>query len=270
MKRKKPFFLAIAASVLSLGLASSFLKTRTEQFNRLEKPVFIVIAAKNIPKGTLLNGFYISRKQVPERFAEPSALRSEKKIEGMITAVPILKGEQMTETKLLPLGIKSGLSIRVPQGMRALSFGVDAVSGVGGLIRPNDFVDLMATFDLEGGYGKTETKTVTVVQNVQVLAVDTNIDDGPPLYDPTEEKSLFSKGSLEVPFGVREKTVTLALLPEAAQRAELAGQVGKITLALRGKQDREILEGEGARLEDLVGTQAVLKRTRFREYRGER
>jgi Flp pilus assembly protein CpaB len=112
-----------------------------------------------------------------------------------------------------------------------------------GLIAPGDFVDVIVAGDLKGivpasgvavkgDAGSDFKAVVTLLQNVQVLAVqDSRIEDGVP-YDtsvrgePPDLKSI--------------NHVTLGLTPEQSQLLWLAVQNGKVTLALRAFGDAAV------------------------------
>lgn len=101
----------------------------------------------------------------------------------------------------------------VKEGWRAMLVPVDQVSSKGGLLQPNDHVDILGTFL------KPEKKgwvTITLLQNVTVLAV------GAPLFGK-------DRGSSE--------TVTLLVTPEEAELLTFSVDKGKIALSLRNEND---------------------------------
>ncbi|MDP7111360.1 MAG: Flp pilus assembly protein CpaB [Myxococcota bacterium] len=101
----------------------------------------------------------------------------------------------------------------VKEGWRAMLVPVDQVSSKGGLLQPNDHVDILGTFL------KPEKKgwvTITLLQNVTVLAV------GAPLFGK-------DRGSSE--------TVTLLVTPEEAELLTFSVDKGKISLSARNEDD---------------------------------
>jgi pilus assembly protein CpaB len=119
--------------------------------------------------------------------------------------------------------------------MRAISVRVNEVIGVAGFAVPGTRVDVLVTVDGQGK-GSDEPMTRTVVSRVQVLTAGTKFD---------QEKS---KDGKPIPTSV----VTLMVLPEDAERIALAGNEGKITLALRNPMDVDPTDTKGIRLASLM------------------
>jgi pilus assembly protein CpaB len=122
--------------------------------------------------------------------------------------------------------------------MRAVSISVTEVSVAGGLIQPGDYVDVLGTFQVfnrqtdpnafaaPDSQGAKNLVTMTVLQNVQVLAVGQSGQNG-----STSSKVSPTKGQPDA------KTVTLALTPEDAERVTLGQSTGDFTLALHKTGD---------------------------------
>jgi pilus assembly protein CpaB len=123
----------------------------------------------------------------------------------------------------------------IPEGMRAISVRVNEVIGVAGFVVPGSLVDVLVTVRTNSGPAD-EPMTRTVVSKVMVLTAGTRFD---------QEKS---KNGEPIPTSV----VTLAVLPDDAERIALAGNEGKITLALRNPLDVDSTETKGIRLAGLM------------------
>ena len=100
---------------------------------------------------------------------------------------------------------------------------IDSLSAVGGLINPGDYVDILARLNVPretvgGTGGPVEQVTAMVFQNIQVLAIGTNLTN-PGMYEAQNKA-----GSLYV---------TLAMDPEEAGLMSFVQQNGKVQLALR-------------------------------------
>ncbi len=104
----------------------------------------------------------------------------------------------------------------IPPGMRAVAVRVNDVVSVAGFVQPGTRVDVLLTGNVAGS---GERQTTTVLENVAVIAVG---------------KSLLER------LGVGEQSapvITLLVSPDDAQRLALAGQEGRIQLALRNPLD---------------------------------
>lgn len=231
MKLQRSHWMAIASALFSFLLALGYLKGKEHYLNSFQEPVSVVIAKKEITPGTLLDERVLELFQIPKRFVQPQAVQSVESAVGQIAAVPILEGEQIVGTKLLGLGSKGGLAIRIPAGLRALTLEVDEVSGVAGLVRPNQFVDLIATFDSES------SGTETIAQRILVLAIGQDVGALPAPIEKSEKS--------ETLFQSKKNTVTLALTPAQVQEVEFAKQKGKISLALRPQWEEDVVEMRG-------------------------
>jgi pilus assembly protein CpaB len=123
--------------------------------------------------------------------------------------------------------------------MRAMSVRVDEVIGVAGFVTPGTHVDLVVT--LHGRGQDDETMSRTVVSNVLVLTAGTKID---------QEES--KKGNPEP-----SRVVTLAVLPNDAERIALASSEGRISLALRNPLDVAPTETPGIKVTALMKGQTA-------------
>ena len=97
------------------------------------------------------------------------------------------------------------------------------ISSVSGLIRPNDHIDIIATFRFpnQEGTDKLETVTLTLLQNVAVLAVGQDTDSAP-------SRSLQRRSY---------SSITLNVTPKEAEILGFAMQKGKLNLTLRNPSD---------------------------------
>ena len=117
----------------------------------------------------------------------------------------------------------------VRRGYRAVSIPVDITSSVNNLIQPQDNVDVIGTFrfpDLKGD-SALDTVTMTILQNVKVLAVGSRYSGYQA--DPTgEQRNSYG-------------TVTLMLLPHEVEMVIFASQKGRLSLSLRNYSETEII-----------------------------
>jgi pilus assembly protein CpaB len=124
-------------------------------------------------------------------------------------------------------GFGSALARRVRYEHRAVSIAVDSTSSVSGLVQPNDHVDLVGTFRFpaEQGNGSLDTVTLTLLQNVTVLATGQQLATG-EVQVRRQQRS-----------GRSYATVTLSLTPEEAELVIFAEQKGRLTMTLRHPED---------------------------------
>ena len=118
------------------------------------------------------------------------------------------------------------LTVKTPAGKRAVTVMIDSLAAVGGLLNPGDFVDVIAHLNVpeESGSEKKKTVTAMVFQDLQVLAINTNLDD-PGAYSEQQ-----AQGSLKVTFAVE---------PQESGLLAFADRNGKLELALRSANENE-------------------------------
>ena len=137
------------------------------------------------------------------------------------------KGELILDNRLTELGAGRGLPPLIPRGMRAVSIQTANISsGVTGFVMPNNKVDVLLTMHGMGGNNDPTGggRTVTLLQNVTVLAVDQKIEA------PTEQK-----------MDLKEmRAVTLLVTPQQAEQLDLGQNKGVLRLTLRNPLDDEI------------------------------
>lgn len=118
------------------------------------------------------------------------------------------------------------LTAKTPAGKRAVTVMVDSLNAVGGLLNAGDFVDVIAHLDVPEYAGAEKKKTVTamVFQDLQVLAINTNLDS-PGEYDKQQ-----STPSLKITFAVD---------PQEAGLLAFANKNGRLELALRASDENQ-------------------------------
>ena len=121
-----------------------------------------------------------------------------------------------------------GLSSDVKRQMRAMSINVNGAASVSGMIKPNDHVDVIGTFNFPADEGKIkrgDPVTCTIIQNVLVLATG-------------KDTSKSQSRELGMVGGSNYSTVTLEVSPREAEMLAFAEQIkGRLILTLRNRND---------------------------------
>ena len=127
---------------------------------------------------------------------------------------------------------RTGLPAQTRSGWRAISIPVSQVTSVSGLIRPNNFVDVIGTFHFPDAKGDSslDTVTMTILQRVKVLA--TGADIGYAQQNGAQPNVAAA--------GRSYSTVTLELTPKEVEMIIFAQQKGSLTLSLRSYEDPNI------------------------------
>jgi pilus assembly protein CpaB len=199
--------------------------------------VKVVVAAEPLLVGTPLRREQVKvvdwpvKTQVPGAFADPNDVIDRGVIE------TIAENEPVTTRKVASKEAGAGLSPIIPQGMRALSIRVNDVISVAGYVIPGTRVDLLVTVrDDNPNAGNAEAMARVVLSNILVLTSGVRTD--------TEK----GKDGKPQPATV----VTLAVLPEDAEKIALAQAEGSLSLALRNPMDTGETNTDGIKLVELM------------------
>ena len=167
---------------------------------------------------------------------------------GRTTAVSVRPGV-LLESHLAPVGTASGLPGMIPLGMRGFTIHTPSVaSGLAGLVHPGDRVDVLLTINSDKLNEETGgSSTVTMLRNIEVLAVDQEYDD---LRSKTKQPAAKGHRSRKA-----IKSVTLLTTPKQALRLGLGQSNGTLQLALRNPRATEDDDGPNTpvTLADLLG-----------------
>jgi pilus assembly protein CpaB len=240
-------YASMAAGLFAAFAIWLYLDARENELLQMSALQDVVVATKDVLANTALDERTIEVTQVPRKFVQPGAVAAVADVVGRVAAVPIPQGAQVTGTSLIEGGAES-LAFSVPRGLRAIAIAVSDVTGVGGQLRPGNFVDVVGTFEYgmpsgtAGGqitYSQERTETVTIAQNVQVVAVagePVAIEGGSAA---NEEKPSPSPGP---PALASLTSVTLLVTPAQVQELVLAQQIGALTFSLRSSLDSAPVE----------------------------
>ncbi|MCK5534431.1 Flp pilus assembly protein CpaB, partial [bacterium] len=228
MKNKKLLIIALSIAFVTVFLVGGYLNNLEKAYLFQGKKVEVLVARDYIPSAAFLKKEMVKSVKVPLAFRQPGALVSLEELTGKkgrniySTIVPIMIGEQIVATKLNSLEKGTRLSFVIPQEKGAISLGVDRVSGVSGLIRAGDRVNLICTFEYEKR-NKLQVKTITLLQNLLVLAVNKRLIG---TIIPKTKKGKYQNSITEEEL----RTVTLSVTPEEAEKIIFAAHQGEMIL----------------------------------------
>lgn len=144
--------------------------------SKVENLVPVVVATQNIEPRTQITDSMVKIEQKPALARSDSMLDDAELVVGGYATTKIFAGQDivqpMVSKQFDPSG-SSGFAGAIPdESLRAVSFPVDPAKAAGGKISKGDYVDLVATFQPNGGGTKL---TKTILQGVQVF--DTSFGD---------------------------------------------------------------------------------------------
>ncbi|NLI13853.1 Flp pilus assembly protein CpaB [Pelotomaculum propionicicum] len=231
MKNKLLLILAIIIGLAAAAGIYLFLDNTRKTYQVNSDFVSVVVARQRIPAKTQITAQMVEMKDIPAISLNDLAVVDTKEVLGKTTKSEILPGEQVLRERLATERSSSeGLSFQIPQGKRAVSVAVDEVSGVAGLVKVGDRVDVLGTFDLQGATGQEKVSyTSILIQNVDVLSIDQS----------ASPDALTSQDSKKASNSAH--TITLSVTPEQAEPLVLCSEKGTIRLALRPAADQNVI-----------------------------
>ncbi len=201
--------------------------------------VNVVTAGGDIAALTTLSADMLKVTAVPADLVLSGSYSDAAALAGLTTRYPMAKGEQFTTSKIgeTQKNDKS-LARVVPPGKRAIAIPASQQSIVGGLILPGDIVDIIAVFT---GSDPGVDKAVTILQNVEVLAVAQRAQEAvpPPVTAAGATPGAVRLGQTPEDTSAQPDagTVTVVVTPEQAQVLALAADKAKLVLTLRPRGD---------------------------------
>ena len=227
-----PLLLAFLAAVVYMMIVHSQEKKLTA--SRTMKTVLVPI--RDIKEREVIKRDYLKRIQVPAAYVQKDAFTwttdaDFAKIDNAIARVQIPKGNQISKYAVTSLSPEAGLSSKIPVQMRGFVMTVD--SNVASMIKPDDNVDILLTFEALMKSGARQRVTVTLLQNIKVLGVGANLGQG---LDAKAAAALKNQEDDAAAY-TDTSALSLALSPRDAQYLALAKAEGDLSVILRSHGD---------------------------------
>lgn len=213
----------LLAVVCGVSAAVGMTRLRDTEFIKSDpKTTQIVVAKLEIARGTQLQESMLETRDWPTDLIPPRSLvRIDDAIERSAMS-PMVPGEPVLDTKLSPRDAGRGLASLVPSGMRAYTVLTQRLaSNVAGFVLPGNRVDVLLTLRGNSNDGTGGGSTTTLLQAVEILAVDQRLEA--PAENRVDPKELHS--------------VTLLVTPDHAALLDLGQNLGNLTLSLRNPED---------------------------------
>lgn len=239
--RSRGLVVVLALILATVATAAVFLYARgvREEARTGGTLTTVIVSKVDIPANTDLNRLIadgqFTTKEIPTDAVVEGAVTSVSQLRNKRNNAVILAGEQIpiarVESGKLPGGVLS-----IPEGHEAVTVSLAAPRAIGAALQGGDSVTVYATFTdvpvkqkkqqqqtvTGAAQQQTETATVVLVPQVEVLRVMV----------PTTTTSPIGGGSETTPDTTGDVQVTLAFLPEEAQKFVFALEEGTVYLAL--------------------------------------
>jgi len=181
--------------------------------------VVLISPSTRVPRGTKITTAHLREIHWPRDQVPEGAVRNMHDVEGMFASAALSANQPVLRGNLAVNPPSFGLGELLPEGHRAVTIRVDAITGVEGWATPGAHVDVYLTYidPKERVY-----KTRVAVEDAVVLS-----------YGGGAKKV----NQYEIDKTKIESTVTLAVPFEDSLRIQTAKAIGHITLALRNSND---------------------------------
>ncbi len=221
MRNKIIVVLALVFALLAAFMAYYVLNS-AKQAALNEQYIQVVTARQDIPANTLISAEMLESKNFPRSLQTGKEITDVNAAVGRLSPVAISKGEYLLENRLVKPGEgKDRLAYTVPEGMRAMSIPINAVTGVSNMIKIGDRVDFVSI--VPANSASPEPRSMLVLQNIEVLAVGSAFKD---------------TGS---PQTAESATLTVAVDPQSALKLKMALKNTDFALALRAPSDKGLV-----------------------------
>lgn len=198
------------------------------------KQVFVPV--RDIKEREVIKRDFIKPVPVPAAYLQKDAFTYTtdadfKAIENAVARIQIPKGNQISKYAITSLSPEAGLSSKIPVQMRGFIINVPIATA--SMIKPDDNIDVLLTFEAVMKSGTRQKVTVTLLQNVKVLGVGSDLGQG---LDAKAANAMKSKEEDAAAYS-DSSALSLALSPRDAQYLALAQSEGDVSVILRSHGD---------------------------------
>jgi len=232
----KRIALAVALAVVIAGIVTYafMMHLRSQQAKQLQT-IKVVAAAKPLSAGTPITADSVALIDWPANMPVAGSFTKVEDVVGRSVIYPIEEHQPIIDHDVAQAGSGIGLTVKIPEGMRAVSVRSNDVVGVAGFLYPGSHVDVLVTTKPNTDTGLPVTQTI--LPNVEVLTAGQRIEP-----DPTGKPETVN-------------VVTLLLKPEDGEKLVLASAQGQIQFVLRNGADQSTPKTGAVAMTDVLGGQ---------------
>lgn len=240
MAEKKNWLLLVGALVLAslaFWLTHSYLKgqeLRLAERMRItpEETRRIIVASREVSQGEVVGPETMSIREVPSSNVSPSVITPQNysDVEGHMIKYPMSPGEPLL-IHYVDRPVVSRFSQLLHEGERAVSFDIDSLSSISGMLMPGDYIDILVEYEEPKPNSlETELKIKPLIQRVRVLSVD--------------ELPLMARDQVNINYGshsLNYGSITVAANYKDAVALTVAKHSHGIRFLLRNEKDERIV-----------------------------
>lgn len=235
MNSKRVALAVLLSVVIAIVVTYGFyVRIRTQQAKG-SAMVKVVAAAKPLQAGSPISADSVVLIDWPASAAPEGGFTKQEDVIGRSLIYPISEHQPILERDVATAGSGIGLTVKIPEGMRAVSVRSNDVVGVAGFLYPGSHVDVLVTSKVDNSQRDSlSPRTQTILANVEVLTAGQKIEP-----DPTGKPETVN-------------VVTLLLKPEDGEKLVLASSQGSIQFVLRNGADKMTPDTKSVNMVELM------------------
>ena len=233
---KKGIFLPLVVAILAAIVYAMIVSSAEKKLNASKNIKQVFVPVRDIKEREVIKRDFIKPVPVPAAYLQKDAFSYTtdadfKAIENAVARIQIPKGNQISKYAITSLSPEAGLSSKIPVQMRGFIINVPIATA--SMIKPDDNIDVLLTFEAVMKSGTRQKVTVTLLQNVKVLGVGSDLGQG---LDAKAANAMKSKEEDAAAYS-DSSALSLALSPRDAQYLALAQSEGDVSVILRSHGD---------------------------------
>ncbi|MGN0023851.1 MAG: Flp pilus assembly protein CpaB [Candidatus Avelusimicrobium sp.] len=233
---KKGIFLPFVVALLAAIVYAMIVSSAEKKLNASKNIQQVFVPVRDIKEREVIKRDVLKTVPIPAAYLQKDAFTYStaadfKAIENAVARIQIPKGNQISKYAITSLSPEAGLSSKIPVQMRGYVISVPITTA--SMIKPDDNVDVLLTFEATMKNGSRQKVAVTLLQNVKVLGVGSDLGQGldartaAAMKNKEEDAAAYSDNSV----------LSLSLSPRDAQYLALAQAEGEISVILRSHGD---------------------------------
>ncbi len=233
------FLVAFLFALIGTGALFVYLRSIEPPKAEVVSTIGIVVATEDIEARTQISSEMVRIIQVPEQGIVGTPYKTVDEIVGKYAKENIYANQQIHPSTIIE-NISDELSLKINGNNRAVTINVNELTGVNGLIKPGDFVDIVLFLPQTTENNRVRPDIAKLfLQNIEVMAINKNLnrDSTLPLSETPENPSYY---------------VTLSVPVMDVEMLVLAKDIGSVELALRPLEGDYIYVTEGAIWQELL------------------
>lgn len=233
---KKGILLPLIVAILAAVVYAKIVSNAESKLNASKSIKQVFVPIRDIKEREVIKRDFIKPVPIPAAYVLKDALTYTtdadfRVVENAVARIQIPKGNQISKYAITSLSPEAGLSSKIPVQMRG--FIINQPISVTSMIKPDDNIDVLLTFEAVMKNGARQKVTVTLLQNVKVLGVGSDLGQG---LDARTAAGMKSKEEDAAAYS-DSSVLSLALSPRDAQYLALAQSEGEISVILRSHGD---------------------------------